>query len=469
MIKKYISLTGLFIIIFLSTALGTDFNGVCVGINDYPGSSNDLAYCVNDAQEIKNGLINYQNWNSSKVTLLTNSNAYEDNIKNKIAAMPRTSGNTDWFSFSGHGDSEELGGNDGLIPANSITARFTQAELKSKFGSTYNQYCCFLDACGTGIFPRDMNKGVISSASKANEYAQESSSLQNGVFSYYLIKCLTTSSAWGSDNRLTAEELHNYAAPRTTNYNSYQHPQISDNYSGSLYLKDLIPLSIYISGPYHLNYHQTGTFTANPSGGTGTYTFYKWWYRNDGILVPMATGNVEADDIIVPLAPPVGEWFHNSYWDNKTSISAGFGFNFSLKCQVTDSGSNTATDIHSVLVGSSLAKYSTNGNTMELQAQIPNEFITYPNYPNPFNPITSIRFGLPESGRAIISVYTITGQKVKTLLDEQLSAGYHQLLWDGTDQNGSKVTSGVYLYHITATSTSSDKVYSKKRKMVLMK
>lgn len=105
MIKKYISLTGLFIIIFLSTALGTDFNGVCVGINDYPGSSNDLAYCVNDAQEIKNGLINYQNWNSSKVTLLTNSNAYEDNIKNKIAAMPRTSGNTDWFSFSGHGDS----------------------------------------------------------------------------------------------------------------------------------------------------------------------------------------------------------------------------------------------------------------------------------------------------------------------------------------------------------------------------
>lgn len=241
---------------------------------------------------------------------------------------------------------------------------------------------------------------------------------------------------------------------------------VSFNYT---VLGTISPLSVNISGPTYLNTGQSGTFVANPSGGTGSYTNYKWWYRNDGILVPMVADNIEADDIIVPLAPPVGVWFHNSYWDNKTSISAGFGFNFSLKCQVTDSGSNTAIDIHSVTVGSSLAKYSTNGNTMELQAQIPNEFILYPNYPNPFNPTTSIRFGLPESGRAIISVYSITGRKVKTLLDEQLSAGYHQLLWDGTDQNGNKVTSGVYLYHISATSNNSDKVYSEKRKMILMK
>lgn len=216
--------------------------------------------------------------------------------------------------------------------------------------------------------------------------------------------------------------------------------------------------SIYISGPYYLNVNQSGTFTANTNGNPGTYGFYKWWYRNDG------------DELKGTKAPPVGIWFHNSYWDNKKTITAGFGFNFSLKCKAFNNGSNTATDIHSVSVGyPPQAKYSDNENTMELQAQIPNEFVLYPNYPNPFNPITSIKFGLPETGRAIISVYSITGQKVKTLFNGQLSAGYHQLQWDGTDQNGSKVTSGVYLYHISATSNNSDKVYSQKRKMILMK
>lgn len=168
-------------------------------------------------------------------------------------------------------------------------------------------------------------------------------------------------------------------------------------------------------------------------------------------------------------APPVGIWFHNDYWDNKKSITAGFGFNFSLKCTASNNGSNTATDIHSVIVGYSKSKASSNESIMVLKAAIPIEFVLNQNHPNPFNPVTSISFGLPESAKVIMTIYSVTGQKVKTLFDGQLSAGYHQLQWDGTDPNGNKVTSGVYLYHISATSNNSDKVYSEKRKMILMK
>ena len=110
----------------------------------------------------------------------------------------------------------------------------------------------------------------------------------------------------------------------------------------------------------------------------------------------------------VPNAPPVGVWFHNSYWDNKTSISAGFGFNFTLKCQVTDSGGNTAIDLHSVSASSQPPYKVANieDNVIEL-VEIPKTFKLHQNHPNPFNPVTSITFGMPESGNVNISVYSL--------------------------------------------------------------
>ncbi len=67
------------------------------------------------------------------------------------------------------------------------------------------------------------------------------------------------------------------------------------------------------------------------------------------------------------------------------------------------------------------------------------------NIPNPFNPSTTITFSLPYPGRAELSVYSITGQRVRTLLSVPMDAGTHSAVWDGRDDSGKAVSSGVYL------------------------
>lgn len=71
------------------------------------------------------------------------------------------------------------------------------------------------------------------------------------------------------------------------------------------------------------------------------------------------------------------------------------------------------------------------------------------NYPNPFNPSTTISFYLPESGEVVLEVFNIKGQRVKTLLNEKKETGSHDYVWNGTDQNGRIVSSGVYFYKIS--------------------
>lgn len=66
------------------------------------------------------------------------------------------------------------------------------------------------------------------------------------------------------------------------------------------------------------------------------------------------------------------------------------------------------------------------------------------NYPNPFNPSTTIAFSIPETGRVRVSIYNIKGQKVKDLLNTELIRGNHRLVWDGRDTNNRNVASGIY-------------------------
>jgi len=209
------------------------------------------------------------------------------------------------------------------------------------------------------------------------------------------------------------------------------------------------PLYVGINGPISLDDGESGTFYACTYGGSETYTNYKWWRRNDGSGVPpKATGNFETDDI-VPKAPPVGFWIHNSCWDGKASITTGASFDFSLKCEVTDSDNNTATDIHSVIVGGFLLSKKQRDNKANINIP-PTEVTLSGNYPNPFNPTTSIKFGLPDAMPVEISIYSITGKKVSTLINQELSAGYYQVNWDGTGKSGNKVPSGIYIYTLKA-------------------
>ncbi len=74
------------------------------------------------------------------------------------------------------------------------------------------------------------------------------------------------------------------------------------------------------------------------------------------------------------------------------------------------------------------------------------------NYPNPFNPETTIEYFLPNDSEVIIEIFNIKGQKVKTLIKDKLKSGNHKVVWNGSDNKGNRVGSGVYLYRLKSSS-----------------
>ncbi len=85
------------------------------------------------------------------------------------------------------------------------------------------------------------------------------------------------------------------------------------------------------------------------------------------------------------------------------------------------------------------------------------------NYPNPFNPETTIRFAISQADRVQIEIFNIKGEKVRTLVDNEFSAGEHAITWDGTNDNQQSVASGIYLYRMKTAN------HHDTRKMILMK
>jgi hypothetical protein len=94
---------------------------------------------------------------------------------------------------------------------------------------------------------------------------------------------------------------------------------------------------------------------------------------------------------------------------------------------------------------------------------LPNEFHLSQNYPNPFNPDTRFSFALPNKCAVVIEVFSLLGRRVKVLTEGEFEAGRHEISWDGTDQTGALVASGVYFYRLRANE------FVQSRKMVLLK
>jgi flagellar hook assembly protein FlgD len=76
----------------------------------------------------------------------------------------------------------------------------------------------------------------------------------------------------------------------------------------------------------------------------------------------------------------------------------------------------------------------------------PIQFALHQNYPNPFNPHTEISFDIPEMTDINVSVFNLMGQKVKTLVNDNITPGYHTIMWDGTNDKGLQVSTGMYFY-----------------------
>ena len=98
-----------------------------------------------------------------------------------------------------------------------------------------------------------------------------------------------------------------------------------------------------------------------------------------------------------------------------------------------------------------------------ISLKIPLEYSLFSNYPNPFNPVTTLCYDLPEDVMVYITIYDMIGRKVKTLVNNSQTAGNKSIQWNATNNAGQQVSAGLYLYTIEAGE------FSQTKKMVLLK
>jgi hypothetical protein len=108
----------------------------------------------------------------------------------------------------------------------------------------------------------------------------------------------------------------------------------------------------------------------------------------------------------------------------------------------------------------------TNNATLAINDEenlLPKSFALHDNYPNPFNPSTTIRFDLPKATDVSILVFNVLGQKIKTIERNQMNPGYHSITWNATNDYGSQVSAGMYFYQLRTSD------FIRTKKMVLLK
>jgi DNA/RNA endonuclease YhcR with UshA esterase domain len=106
----------------------------------------------------------------------------------------------------------------------------------------------------------------------------------------------------------------------------------------------------------------------------------------------------------------------------------------------------------------------------DLYSGIPNTYELHNNYPNPFNPSTTILYGLPRQSHVTVTIYSVLGQELATLVNDVQGPSYYRVVWNGQDKNGGQVSSGVYFFRIVAEPTD-DKAqpFVHAKRMLLMK
>lgn len=204
---------------------------------------------------------------------------------------------------------------------------------------------------------------------------------------------------------------------------------------------NLPPLSVSISGPsvlyadgamadsesskkevedgdIHINRpppSASGTWTANASGGNGSYT-YQWYVKSSW-----------------------GSIWYKLYGETSKKLTKTIYGTTTFKVKVK-SGSETK----------EATKYVRFVGGGEPPIPLDVDALTMNNHPNPFNPRTTIRFSVGKETPVQLTVYNIMGQKIKTLINGIVSKGEHQAVWNGKNQMGTTVASGLYIYELKA-------------------
>jgi len=156
----------------------------------------------------------------------------------------------------------------------------------------------------------------------------------------------------------------------------------------------------------------------------------------------------------------VKPWGTENPGNGKLDSSDVFFIGFALKSNGASGGQIYFDNIEQLFIPSPTSIAAENENGTQ-----PLQFELYPNYPNPFNPETTIAYDIPSGINSIVTlkIYDIMGREIRTLVHELHSAGFYQVQWNGRDNTGTNVSSGVYFYRLTA-----DK-FSKTNKILLIR
>jgi hypothetical protein len=231
-----------------------------------------------------------------------------------------------------------------------------------------------------------------------------------------------------------------------SSYGEYQQSPIVNDVWFSM------PLKGTLSGPstvYHPGKGQTNQYTWTYNVTSGAPAFAYTWKKNGYVV----GGNF----------PTYTEYYSFNGF-------SGGSYQFTLEVTVTDQSSPTQVKTSSMTVtahnsGGGIEAGAPGGDLAE---QIPESYSLNHNFPNPFNPETQISFGLPEPSTVSITIRDLSGRTVLTLLNEHLPAGYHRRTWNGIDEGGNQVSSGVYFCQIRANGDSGNH-FTKVMKMALLK
>ena len=259
------------------------------------------------------------------------------------------------------------------------------------------------------------------------------------------------------------------------------------------------------------------------SNGTGTASNYRLLYRSgtSGAFSSAATGSSISGDVVTFNSVSLQDGYYalgaqsdatlpveltsfelletrndgiTLQWITESEIN-NLGFNLDRKTPITDWSQIASYVTHPALQGQGSVSHQTiytftdntaqenesydyrlsdvdyNGNveyhSLQLMggssSKIPEQFILYPNYPNPFNPVTTIRYNLSKESFVDIKIYDMLGNVVNNLVNTSQSYGYKSIQWNATNNQGEPVSAGVYLYKIQAGN------FVDTKKMILLK
>ena len=276
-----------------------------------------------------------------------------------------------------------------------------------------------------------------------------------GTFFYNNSACHIHSHILYHETGLTPKEFANihlfpYLGINNPDWNS-GNSEISNGSSGlMLNLRDMVKLGqLYLQDGYSSSdtqilssewIHEATSTQAEPSwswnwnGGYG----YLWWLPDRGYL---AWGLGGQFIVVIPeLNLVIGTHsFLTDVPNNHVNVLAGIIYNQIIP-------------LFDEVVG-----------VEPISLKIPLEYSLFSNYPNPFNPITSLHYDLPEDGLVNITVYDMMGRIVKTLVNSSQTAGYKSIKWNATNDRNEPVSAGLYLYTIQAGE------FRQTKKMVLLK